>query len=96
MRVAYISRCSRTVKPSKIASNYGQYPIRDLAFSNPVCFVKSCPLMLRLPESGYIQATLDNKKIKIHRYIVGVLMNEDINEKTQVIYLNKNKLYKYI
>jgi hypothetical protein len=54
LRVAYISRCSRTVKPSKIASNYGQYPIRDLAFSNPVCFVKSCPLMLRLPESGYI------------------------------------------
>ena len=44
-----------------------------------------------LPESGYIQATLDNKKIKIHRYIVSVLMNEDINEKTQVIYLNKNK-----
>ena len=54
LRVAYISKCSRTVKPSNIASNYGQYPIRDLALSNPVYLVKSCPLMLKLPESGYI------------------------------------------
>jgi hypothetical protein len=54
LRVAYISKCSRTVSPSKIASNYGQYPIRDLALSNPLYFVMSCPLMLRLPKSGYI------------------------------------------
>ena len=54
LRVAYISKCSRTVSPSNIASNYGQYPIKDLALSNPLYFVISCPFMFRFPESGYI------------------------------------------
>jgi hypothetical protein len=52
--VAYIYKCSKTVRPSKIASNCGQYPIYFLALLNPSEVVISFPLIVNYPYDGYI------------------------------------------
>jgi hypothetical protein len=51
--VEYISKCSLTVRPSNIVSNYGQYPIIFLAYWNPLEEVISCPNIDKFPYDGY-------------------------------------------